>query len=155
MNFQTLNLLYRCSKEYSHKNIRRYDLSDTEYMICSFVQANAGCSQDDAAKTLRLDKTTTAKAIQKLEEKGLLSRIQNPTNRRKKILNITEAGIERIADLMGLHDKWLAEIQDCLTQDEQKQFDDICLRLLQAAEALVEKQNNDRQQELSNESRQN
>lgn len=63
MNYQTFNLLFRCSKEFSHDKIRLQDLSDTECMICSFIYSHQNCSQDDVSVALKMDKTTVAKRL--------------------------------------------------------------------------------------------
>lgn len=33
MNYQTLSLLFKCNKEFSHTRIRKMDFSDTECML--------------------------------------------------------------------------------------------------------------------------
>ena len=37
MDFQTLQLLFRCRREFSHDTLRLRELSDTEGMICSYL----------------------------------------------------------------------------------------------------------------------
>ena len=140
MNFQTLNLLYRCSRIFSHGRIRSHGLSDTEYMLCSYACSNPGCTQDDAAQALKIDKTTTAKALMTLEQKGCILRVQDTADRRKKRLTVTPAGEEKLRSLTDLHDRWMTQILSCLTPEEQQQFDNCCERLLLAAEALEEKE---------------
>ena len=145
MDFQTLNLLYRCSRIFSHGRIRSQGLSDTECMICSYVYSNPGCTQDEAAQALKIDKTTIAKAMMTLEQKNCILRTQDTEDRRKKRLTVTSKGVERITGLMNLHDGWLTEILSCLTPAEQQQFENCCERLLLAAEALAEKQTSEEQ----------
>ncbi len=88
------------------------------------------------ANSLMLDKTTVAKAILSLEERGLIKRIQNPDNRRKKILNITDAGKETILDVVGIYDEWLEKIESCLSDEEKEQFHNYCIRLLEKAKEI-------------------
>jgi DNA-binding MarR family transcriptional regulator len=88
------------------------------------------------ADSLMLDKTTVAKAIQSLEERGLIKRVQNPHNRRRNILNITDAGKETILDVVGIYDEWLEKIESCLTEAEREQFHDFCARLLEKAKEI-------------------
>lgn len=142
MDFQTLNLLFRCSKEYSHERIHPKELSDTECMICSYVYAHPACTQEEAASALRTDKTTVAKAIAALEEKNCLKRDRDAADKRKNRLTLTDAGTEKIAPLAHVHDEWLAEVMQCLSPEEQLRFESYCRRLLIAAEAIAEKRKN-------------
>ena len=143
MDYQVFNLLFRCSKEFSHDKIRMQALSDTECMICSYVYSHDNCSQDDVAAALKTDKTTIGKALASLEKKACITRTQDSADRRIKRLSLTSLGREKISELVNLHDNWLASILTCLSEDEQKQFENYCMRLLDAAETLTQKAEGD------------
>lgn len=136
MELNSLELLFRFAAEFSHRSLPARELGNTEYMICSFIAANSGCSQEDAAKGLRIDKTTVGKALQTLEEKGCITRARDNTDRRVKRLELTEEGRARVERLAMIHRDWLTKVFGCLTQEEQSAFDDSLRRLLAAAEEL-------------------
>ena len=138
MDYQILNLLFRCNKEFSHEKIRRQELSDTECMICSYIYSHESCSQDDVSVALKTDKTTVGKALASLENKDCVMRIQDETDRRIKRLSLTDAGRKKVAELIDIHNNWLCDILTCLSPEEQKQFENYCERLLAAAEKLAE-----------------
>lgn len=140
LDFRTLNLLFRCVKEFSHEKIHMKDLSDTECMLCSYILSEPGCTQEEVSAALKADKTTVAKALASLESKGCISRIQDPADKRRKRLNVTVTGREKISGLADIHNTWLSEILKCLSPEEQKQFENYCTRLLEAAEELAAKQ---------------
>ena len=137
MDYQILNLLFRCNKEFSHAKIRKQELSDTEYMICSYIYSHENCSQDDVSSALKTDKTTVGKALASLETKGCVTRIQDEDDKRIKRLFLTDIGQEKIAEIIDIHNNWLRDIMTCLSEDEQKQFENYCERLLAAAEKLT------------------
>ena len=138
MDYQKLNLLFRLNKDFSHERIRMRELSDTECMICSFIYSHKNCSQDDVATALKTDKTTVGKALASLEKKNCVSRTQDETDKRIKRLLLTDAGYDRISELLDIHDRWLRKIMTCLSDEEQKRFENYCDRLLDAAEKLAE-----------------
>ena len=138
MDYQILNLIFRCNKEFSHEKIRRQELSDTECMICSYIYSHENCSQDDVSMALKTDKTTVGKALASLENKALVARMQDEADKQIKRLSLTGTGRERVADLTDIHNSWLREIMTCLSPEEQKQFEDYCKRLLASAEKLTE-----------------
>lgn len=136
MNFTNLHLLLRSAKEFGHSQIKLLGVSDTEHLICTFLFGHSNVSQDDVAASLRLDKTTVARALLSLEKKGYVRREVNSDNRRKNLLSITPLGKENIADVVGVYDEWLCKISSCLSDEEQAQFDEYCARLLAASEDL-------------------
>ena len=136
MEFGMLDLLFKYGREFGHRRIRSSGLSDTECLLCSFVSAHPGCSQDDAVQGLHMDKTTAAKALHTLEEKGCVIREQSPDDRRKKMLTVTEAGTEKLSTILHLHDQWMSRVLSILSPEEQAQFEDYCVRLLRAAETM-------------------
>ena len=137
MDYQILNLLFRSSKEFSHKKIRKQELSDTECMICSYIYSHENCSQDDVSVALKTDKTTVGKALASLEIKACVMRMQDEADRRIKRLSLTDVGREKVAELIDIHNNWLRDIMTCLSEVEQKQFENYCRRLLAAAEKLT------------------
>lgn len=139
MDYQTLNLLFRHNKEFSHSKIRMQELSDTECMICSYIYSHENCSQDDVSVALKTDKTTIGKAIASLEKKNCVVRYRDTEDKRFKRLSLTVLGREKISELVDIHNNWLAEIMNCLTEEEQKNFENYCKRLLTAAEKMMKK----------------
>ena len=139
MDYQKLNLLFRCNKEFSHEKIKLQELSDTECMICSYIYSHENCSQDDVSVALKTDKTTVGKALASLEKKNCVVRNQDTADKRFKRLSLTADGHKKVSELVDIHNNWLAEIMNCLSEEEQKNFENYCDRLLTAAEKLSQK----------------
>ena len=138
MDCNTINLLSRYAKDYGHAAIREAGITDTEHRICTFIHFHRDAYQDMVANALMLDKTTVAKALVSLEERGLIKRIRNPDNRRRNILTITDKGKEAIIDIIGIYDEWLAKVESCLSDQEKEQFHSYCQRLLEKAKEINE-----------------
>lgn len=138
MDYQTLNLLFRCNKAFSHEKIRLQELSDTECMICSYIYSHEKCSQDDVSVALKTDKTTVGKALASLENKACVVRTQDEADKRIKRLSLSDVGREKVAELLDIHNNWLRDIMTCLSPEEQTQFENYCERLLNAAEKLTD-----------------
>jgi DNA-binding MarR family transcriptional regulator len=133
VDYDKLNMLIKLGREYGHRKIRETGFSDTEHYICTFLYFHKDVSQDTVAGSLMFDKTTVAKALLSLENKGFIIRGQNPENRRKNILQITGAGIEIIKDSIDIYDAWLKKVNSCLSEQEQRQFDLLFDKLLKKA----------------------
>ena len=138
MDFRIFNLLYQFSKEYNHKELRPKDISETGCQICTYVYSNPGCTQTEVSVSLKMDKTTLAKALVGLIDKGLIERVKDEVDKRVNHLFISRNGKEKIEGIVNLHSDWFSQVTGCLTEDEQKQFDSYCERLLKAAKSLSE-----------------
>ena len=91
-------------------------------MLCSYIYSHENCSQDDVSVALKTDKTTVGKALVSLENKNCVIRTQDGTDKRIKRLSLTDAGREKVAELVDIHNNWLHDIMTCLSSEEQKQF---------------------------------
>ncbi len=134
MDFLKLSILYTCEREFIHRHAGGMGMSDTEIKICTFIHANPNCSQDAVAKALILDKTTVAKALLSLENKGIVSRGQDQQDRRRKMLNITPRGFELANELRKRHNDRLNELIADFSEEDKKQFMKYIERLLDSAE---------------------
>lgn len=136
MDYLTLNQIIRCNKIFSHTKIRNVDLSDTEFMICSYIYSNPGSSQDNVATALKTDKTTVGKALMSLETKHCIERVPDNADRRIKRIQLTDIGKDKISGIINIHNEWMSEILKCLSPEEQANFENYCERLLAAAESF-------------------
>lgn len=147
MEFKTMSLLLKGSMSYNHKSIRAFGLNNSECSICAFVYTHEGCSQEEASSGLRMDKTTLAKSVLTLEEKGILSRKQDKVDRRKKVLKITGKGNKICAEVMKFHSEWLNKVLSVLSPEEQNTFENYCARLAAKAEELAAQKENEAKNE--------
>ncbi len=138
MDFNKFTLLFRCGREYGRFMTKDLGVNDTEYTICAFLYFYPNAPQDLISKSYMLDKTTVAKAIQTLDNKGLITREVNPANRRQNLLNLTEQGKDVIKDAVNVYDEWVEKVSESLTKEEQKQFDTLLSKMLDSAMALKE-----------------
>jgi len=137
MFFENFHLLLRCGREYGHQKLRDGGFGDTAHMLCAYIYSHEGCSQDEVAQALRLDKTTVAKALQGLESSGRINRVQDRCDKRRHVLSVTGEGRADIARMIAIRDDWMNRVQSVLSEEERRQFDGYCERLLRAAEDLL------------------
>lgn len=136
MDFRVLNSLMKMTKGFAHRQIRANGLNDTECMICSYVYGHENSSQEDVSKALCIDKSTIAKAAQLLENMGILLRVSDENDKRKKVLNLTSEGKEKCSQILHIHDEWVEKVMEELNDEEQKQFEMYCRRLIDAAKRM-------------------
>lgn len=86
--------IYRALNSFSDFLMKSIDLEKGQYQFLIRVKENAGINQQDLSSLLLLDKTTTAKAINKLVKKGYILKKVEKTDKRNFNLYLTNKGKE-------------------------------------------------------------
>ena len=137
MDFTPFQLLVRHAREFCHSRLREAGVNDTEHLICVYLSFHSDVNQESVARSLRLDKTTVARSLLSLEQRGLVSRQPDPRNRRQNLLTVTEQGRETIHEVLHVYDEWLTTVSGCLSPAEQQVFQELLARMLEKARELA------------------
>lgn len=90
---------------------REFDLTTTQYGILYVLSRYPGIDQISLARLLGLDRSTTGMVVARLEERLLLRRAVDPTDKRKRLLELTPAG-----------EKMLARVQPVVRRAQERLF---------------------------------
>lgn len=74
-------------------------------------------SAKDLARAATMDAPATTVVVNDLEERGLVTREIDPTNRRSKLISLTDAGERVVADALATPDPAPAELADLTPAD--------------------------------------
>lgn len=121
-----ISLLNRKHASYLNNKLKSENLSYGLYPLLVKIYREDGIIQEDLAKFFQLNESTITRNLQKLEEKGLITKT---SHHRKKIIRITEDG-EKVANrIMGYDDQWDEIIKENITQQEYEQLKKILHKL--------------------------
>lgn len=113
---QCIGLIERIGRGYADDFLKERGVGRGQVPYLMQLYHNDGVSQDFLAKDLVMDKSTAARALQKLENAGLVKREQNPADKRENLVYLTEAGKEIHPYVKSLNAQWIdylaAEIDD-------------------------------------------
>jgi DNA-binding MarR family transcriptional regulator len=101
-----ISLLYRQSQIYFNAELKKYHLGSGQYIFLLSLLENEGINQEQLADIVQIDKTTTARAVAKLEREGYLTRETCPEDKRAYILHATEKAREIHGVLEDILDQW-------------------------------------------------
>lgn len=73
-----------------------FQLSKGQYLYLIRISENPGIIPDKLAEMIKVDRTTAARAIKKLEEKGFIEKRADGENRKIRRLFVTAAGAELV-----------------------------------------------------------
>jgi DNA-binding MarR family transcriptional regulator len=94
MLMTNLSILTRFSRTFCERKLNDRNIGFTEQSVLQFLSDQDNVNQEAIVKHFMLDKGSIAKTLSKLEEKALINRVDNPNNKREKLITITELGRE-------------------------------------------------------------
>jgi DNA-binding MarR family transcriptional regulator len=87
-----ISAIYRHSQILVSARLRPFGIGSGQYIFLLTIAANEGISQKALSQQLVIDKTTTAKAVNKLEALGFVLRKTAPKDNRYNLLYLTDSG---------------------------------------------------------------
>lgn len=75
---------------------KEYQLSKGQYLYLIRIFENPGIIPDRLAEMIKVDRTTAARAIKKLEEKGFIRKEADDVNKKIRLLFVTEDGAKLV-----------------------------------------------------------
>jgi DNA-binding MarR family transcriptional regulator len=105
------------------------DISARDYCVLSKA-APGELTQTELAELALLDKTTMVVTVDRLERAGLARRTPSPTDRRARIVEITEAGDATIAKARTVIEGVYDEVLGVLSDDQRTVLLDALVRLV-------------------------
>ncbi|AIC93346.1 MarR family winged helix-turn-helix transcriptional regulator [Shouchella lehensis] len=89
-----IGTIARALDSISNIEFKEIDLTKGQYLYLIRIYEHPGSIQEKIAEMLKVDRTTAARAITKLESQGFIYKQEDPSNRKIKKLFPTERGKE-------------------------------------------------------------
>lgn len=87
-----IGMISRCLATISDIEFKDIQLGKNQYLYLVRVYENPGIIQEKLSQLLKVDRTTTAKAVKKLIEQGYLEKVQTQDNKKEFKLFCTQKG---------------------------------------------------------------
>ncbi|PUE19032.1 MarR family transcriptional regulator [Limnohabitans sp. MMS-10A-160] len=111
------------------------DITPVQFAILNALQDTPDIDQVTLAKRVAFDPATSGSVIGRLESKGWLRRQPHATDRRRKLLVVTQQGVEALANMQAAVADVQTQILAPLSAADQLQFVDLLTRLVAGHEA--------------------
>lgn len=99
-----------------------YGLRSGAYSTMALIMANPGCSQNQLARALCMDKSAVVAILDDLEERGIAMRVRPPNDRRRHALQLTKEGEELMRRMAGPASLPGKPIRDSFSKAEMDQL---------------------------------
>jgi DNA-binding MarR family transcriptional regulator len=105
-------------------------LTSVQYAALNVIERKPGIDQVTLSSMAAFDKTTLVKVLDRLVDKGLVTRKQSATDRRRHELHATAKGRETLRKIIPLIDRCEQRILTPLNADDRRKFLEIASRLV-------------------------
>ncbi len=119
--------IYRHLQIIINHDLNPFGLGSGQYVFLGTLAQNEGISQKELSAIIKIDKTTTAKALKKLESEGYIFRQQDLDDKRYNRLYLTDKGTEFIPIMR----KKLARTTEILTKNMNDDQKDLAYEMLE------------------------
>ncbi|KRK87159.1 MarR family winged helix-turn-helix transcriptional regulator [Lentilactobacillus sunkii] len=89
---RSIGIIARALDSIANIEFKQYDLTKGQYLYLVRIGENPGLIQEQLAEMVKVDRTTAARAVQKLEAKGLVTRLPDDNNKKIKRLFLSKQG---------------------------------------------------------------
>jgi DNA-binding MarR family transcriptional regulator len=117
-----------------------FGIDARELGILLVIDSNEPGSQQQAAQRLGIDRTSMVMRLDALEDKGLVSRHPHAQDRRRNVVELTEAGRDTVKRATRASERAEAKLLASLTPQQAKQLRDGLRRIVTDAQACERQQ---------------
>lgn len=118
-----IGMIARALDSISNIEFKEVDLTRGQYLYLVRICENPGIIQEKLAEMIKVDRTTTARAIKKLESNGMIERLEDKENKKIKKLYPTKKGAEIYPFIIRENNYSNAVALNGLSDDEAKQLE--------------------------------
>lgn len=135
-----LNNISRSQAIYRHSKITADDLQSSHYAFLLAICREPGRSQEDLARELCVNKSTVARNINYLEEKGYVTREPLPQDKRQVSVSPTLKAQQILPQIRFVSNEWMNLLSEGISQEELAIFDSVLQRMQDKARIMIEEQ---------------
>ena len=134
---KSLNNISRSQAVFRHSKISADDLHPAHYSFAIGICKNPGRSQEELAKELCLNKSTVARALTVLEERGYVKRESLPNDKRQFAVHPTEKMLAVLPEIIRASREWVDLLSEDIPKEELEVFNSVLERMEQKARRII------------------
>ena len=111
-------------------------LSMPQFSIMMQLHYRGACGMSEISERFSISAAAASQLVDKLVQSGLMAREEDPSDRRAKLLNLTDKGEELIRQGIEERYRWVDQLAEKLTDEERVQISEALNIMTRAAEEL-------------------
>lgn len=119
--------------KYANQLLAPYNLTISQFRILMILYKSPVCTvrQADIESVFSMTNPTVTGLIHKLEKSGFVERVENPEDKRSKLLKLTEYAEGRRIEFIALADSIEKEMTDGLSESEIETLSELLMKVIQ------------------------
>ena len=126
-----VGMIDRALDSIANIEFKKVDLARGQYLYLVRIYEHPGIISEQLSNLIKVDRTTIARAVKKLEINGLIERRHDPDNKKIKHLYVTEKGKQVYPFIIRENEHSNSVALDGFTVAEAQQFHDFLVRARQ------------------------
>lgn len=114
---------------YYESNLKDNDLTLKEFSVLLRIRFQGVATQHDLVELFKVSGAYIAKLLRKFEDNGYIARKEDPENRRKKLVKLTDEGIKKTDELIEVIQNWEDKVTAGISEDEIKTLKEILFKI--------------------------
>lgn len=132
-----ISITYRCAMRFRENELEDTGLAGCHTPYLTTLYRQPGISQEEMARQLNVNKSSVARQLAVLEEKGYVRREPSETDRRLLLVYPTDKALEVKERLYRCYHDWSSYLTQDFTDEEQALLSDLMVRIAQRADDYV------------------
>lgn len=132
-----ISITYRCAMRFRENELADTGLAGCHTPYLTTLYRQPGISQEEMARQLNVNKSSVARQLAVLEEKGYVRREPSSADRRLLLVYPTDKALEVKERLYRCYHDWNSYLTQDFTDEEQAMLSALMVRIAQRAEDYV------------------
>ena len=132
---------YEAASDYLYKGLEKTGISDTDFRVLEALLHKGPLPVNTIGPKVHLTPGSISVAVDRLHEKGLVSRAESPDDRRVRIVALTKSGRDLIVPIFRKHAAEIGRMFAGASPKELQILNDVLKKAGKRAEALTQEMN--------------
>ena len=119
---RAISILYRKMILNLNMRFEQLNISCSKAMLLLCLYTRGEQTQNELCQRLDLDKSSVAKTLARMESDGLVTKHTSEEDARAFIVTLTEKAEQLGPDILSIHEKWMNELTEEMTEIERSAF---------------------------------
>ncbi len=132
-----ISITYRCAMRFRENELADTGLAGCQTPYLTALYRQPGISQEEMARELNVNKSSVARQLATLEEKGYVRREPSATDKRILLVYPTDKALELKTRLFSCYRDWNACLTAGFSDEEKEMLSSLMVRIAERAEEYV------------------
>lgn len=132
-----INRISRYRRSFAGRMLEPYGVTGCQFPYLLALNRRGGMSQEEISDMLKTDKTSTAKAVKKLEEDGFVVRRTDASDKRTNRVFLTQKGLDTVPHILDTMKKWDEAVLADISEEEYDLLERLLRRMADSARDLL------------------